>query len=52
MYIAVSFSTTTRSIEDWIYVEYNEKGQRMKFFSLKGHNASTIELHAISIFLT
>ena len=47
--IAVSFSKETRSIEDWIYAEYNEKGELLNFFSRKGHNASTMELHDISL---
>jgi len=47
--IAVSFSVKTRLIEDWIYVEYDEKGKILKFFSLKGHDVNKISLYDISI---
>ena len=46
--MAVSFSKETRKIEDWIYVEYNQKGELLKFFSLKRHDVNKTHLYDIS----
>jgi hypothetical protein len=47
--ISVSFSKETRKLEDWIYAEYDEKGTLLNFFSQKGNNVETMNLHNISI---
>ena len=47
--VAVSFSLKTRLLKDWIYVEYDERGNRQKFFSMKKRDVEKMNLFDISM---